>query len=302
MNNKHFERRLFAISFVSGFIIALFCLSPHASENPGIEVASENAPPTITFDVNNPSHDLNYKEVDRFLDGMNKQEVKYAAVKQNKIILSENPIELPRYLAKPAPRPVPQPIPYTPVTLADLGMKMTPEANITTADNFQLADNHMIAVPSVPEFIPVPFTAVNTAKPFSLIHNQLTSASSLSFLYDLSRTIFAGSGLLILCMLLLSRLRKTIYAQEGVSFTGTLGQSTELVGSGEIFDFNRALSSMQTMPLNSTYLNMMWHLGRLTNDNGVNTYFYMAFYIPPHQKYAAALRRTRVRKETESNT
>ncbi len=306
MNNKHFERRLFAISFVSGFIIALFCMSPHASENPGIEItsASENANPTITFDVNNPSQDLSYKEVDHFLDGMNKQQVKYAAAKptKNQVILSENPIEIPRFLSKPTQKPESQPIPYAPVTLADLGMQMTPEAQIASAEHFQMENNDTMTLPSEPEFIHVPITAENAARAFSLIHNQLTSDSTLSFLYDLSRLVFACSGLIIMCMLILSRVRRTVRAHQAAKFTGMLGQSTELVGEGELFDFNDVPLSMQTLPVNSTYLNMMWHLGRFTHDNGVNTYFYMAFYIPPHQKYAAALRRKRVRKETESNT
>lgn len=304
MSNKHLnkseclQRRLFAVSFLCGFLIAMFCLSPRADEARDIEISGESsAAPTITIDA---EHGVDYKEVDRYISHMNTQKVKYAKTKDNEIILSEEPIvEIPKYLARPAVQPTFEAAPYAPITLADLGMQYSPENNVAPAERVQLADNQLRAAPTVPEFVAVPVTAIHeapaTQTQYSNIHNKLTEAISPTFMYAI-RAIFAAGGLIILLMLYASSRRRDAPALYKSRYTGKLGIPTEMVGEGGLFNFDDT-KSIQKIPLNATYLTMMWHLGRLSTDSHVNTYFYMAFYIPPNQQYAAELR-----KKQESET
>lgn len=71
-----------------------------------------------------------------------------------------------------------------------------------------------------------------------------------------------------------------------------------MVGEGGLFNFDET-TRLTKIPLDSTYLSMMWHLGRFSTDSNVNTYFYMAFYVPSQQQYASELRK---QHETETTT
>lgn len=121
------------------------------------------------------------------------------------------------------------------------------------------------------------------------------------FLFDLLRLLSAIAGFAIITVLMMPRVPRTIKTKRSVIFTGLLDKPNTMVGTGKIFDFSPISSGNHHMRMNTTYLNMMWHLGSFSNDNTVNTYFYIAFYIPPQHQYAAPLRRKSAAKEKGTN-
>lgn len=284
MNNYEWLRRqIFAISFAGGFCLALYGISLKASEHPANNSA---APKTITIDVNHPQQSINYQEVDQFMAAQDVNAVKFAATDNNKLILSDKPI----VVAKAKPVPVIAPKPYMPTTLADLGLRLNRQIMIVKIPGVQVAINNVSKLPVIPPMIVIPrATQIAQAGTFT----QTMTAAQPAILSLVLWLITALSTVTVLSLLLASRQRRQ--TTSSALYSGKIGAPTDMIGEGEIFDFSTDAMQNKIMQMNTTSLNMLWHLGRFSKDSAVDTYFYMAFYIPPQQQYAGSLKRKKTR-------
>lgn len=279
MNNQEWLRRqIFAISFAGGFCLAMYGISLKASEHPAN---------TITIDVNHPQQSINYQEVDRFTAAQDVHAVKFAATDKKTLILSDKPI----VIAKAAP--VITTKPYMPTSLADLGLRLNRNAMIVDIPGVKVAINNVARVPAIPPMIVMPRT---TPTAHTSTFTQTMTAAQPAILSLVLWLITALSTMTVLSLLLSSRQRRG--AETRALYAGKIGEPTTMVGEGDAFDFSADAMQNRMSPLNTSTLNMLWHLGRLSNDSAVDTYFYTAFYIPPHQQYARTLKRKTTKTET----
>ena len=286
----------FAISFICGCCLSLLFLSisPRAS-----------AEPMLTIDVMNPQHEIDYAELDKFVDTLDKNKAKsqYSANTREIIILSDVPVKI---IAKALPKP------YYPVLLADLGIKVYPTSaarNVTVYRlmPYKLASKQIRTV----QYIPPMYVPPRVEQPVVVVTAMQAPSAAVSqkqpqtFISSLNLSTFwlvsVPVTIILMCLLLLQRSRKTPYALKTPSYTGKLGAANEMIGSGKLFDFNGNALNCELTPINTNYLNMLWHVGKFSNEGAVNTYFYMAFYIPPQQNYAASLQKHKKAKVTEND-
>jgi hypothetical protein len=159
--------------------------------------------------------------------------------------------------------------------------------------------------PASPPPAKVFMTAAST--PEIALKSQLPAQPAALSVHEQPASIMTSIGLAALSLIAifgLSRLRsrKTKDEVKKSVFSGQIVQATEMVGKGEVFDFNRHLSNGQVIPMNTTYLNMLWKVGKFSNEGAVDTYFYMAYYIPSMRAYAATLqnKKAEIRQKTDA--
>jgi len=82
-------------------------------------------------------------------------------------------------------------------------------------------------------------------------------------------------------------------------YSGALSTENEMIGKGQIFDFNNQNHTKR--PMHTTHTDMMWKLGRFTHNSSIDTYFYMAIFTPSYKNYARILRRKITEKAKETD-
>lgn len=294
-----------------------FCLSVFATA-----VTAAN---TITIDVTNPNASVDYNEVNKFNEAQDTKNMKHVAMDGSTLIISDKPITLPDKNKSL----------YKPRTLSDLGYRVLAsdsQATIAKAAPYMLANRNLIKTPSVPYFEVTPqVTSVSVSAPAAVqiaaAAQPGVSTSSKPFMSAASTPAIAIkattpvqlqatgqsssmmislvlAGLALLAMLGLTRLRsrKSSNDIKQTTYTGQLTDATEMIGKGDVFDFNRHLNNGQVIPMNTTYLNMLWKVGKFSNEGAVDTYFYMAYYIPSLHAYAATLqnKKAETRQKTDA--
>ena len=251
---------------------------------------------TITIDVNNQSGSVNYAEVDKFIEAQDKKSTKFVVMNGDQLVFSDKPIAV----AVAAKAKVLQRI-YKPAQLADLGLKLhsgdlSSNEPIIKMANYRLASTEIKQLPRIPEFVITPMAPVTflaeggLGSAWSIIINQpklnmLETDVVATFIWVIASIMVLMSG----GLLALSRSRRLEVQGKQVSYSGKLGAPNEMIGKGKLFDFNGNVLSGEVMPINTMYLNILWNVGKFSQDGAVNTYFYMAFYIPPQHNYAATL-------------
>jgi hypothetical protein len=296
----------FALSFMCGFCCALFTMSSSAADSGN----------TITIDVNNPNSGVDYNQVDKFMNAeAPTHKINFAVKDGNEIILSEHKIvqnsQGKRIMAqKITTTPTAEDniilveeTPYAPTRLADLGYGVYPanafrENNAVKMRPHQLASRQLRTVPNVPEmYIPPVQTTLAAAAP---VANRAATPASSSRLITLDELVGMVTyfwlttltiTLTLLAALLIMRSRRTAKPEYALRYAGEVGAPNEMVGKGAYFDFTGQVMKGEVMTINTNYLNMLWQVGKFSEYGAVNTYFYMAFYIPPQEYYAAQLKR-----------
>jgi hypothetical protein len=288
-----FHRNLFVMSIILGLAVVLYPFASHAS--------------TITIDVNS-ADPINYNEINKFNAAQDKQ-AKFAEVdinNTNQLILSGKPITQ-----------TPKSVAYTPKKLADLGWKINSTmtdtyGSVVKAKSHRIASSSLMRTPSLASLnLPTntvqasaaqaPVTTVTAAAPTAGVTpptrvNNIYSANlplqSVSMLPD-AWTVGAGLTLLLLVGLLVNEKRQTRHKSLALAYKGQMGAANQMIGKGKLFDFNAQAQDCEMLTVNTTYLNMLWQVGKFSKDGAINTYFYMAYFIPSQQAYAAELRRKR---------
>jgi hypothetical protein len=295
------HRNLFVMSIILGITVVLYPYASHAN--------------TITIDVNS-ANPINYNEVDKFNAAQDKQ-AKFAEVDIN------NPNQL-IFSAKPIIQ-TPKSVAYTPKKLADLGWKINSTmtdtyGSVVKATPHSIVSGGLMRMPSLAQLnLPTntvqtsaaqaPVTTVTAATPTAVATpptrvNNIYSANlplqSVSQLPD-AWTIGAGLTLLLLLGLLINEKRQTRHKSLALTYKGQMGAANEMIGKGKLFDFNTQAQSCEMLTVNTAYLNMLWQVGKFSRDGAINTYFYMAYFIPSQQAYAAELRRKRQTVKPKEN-
>lgn len=271
------RRHIFAISLICGACFALYGISLKASEIP---VNSSSAAKTITIDVNHPQQAIKYPAVDQYVAVQDINAVKT-------LVLSDKPILItqlkPEIISKP----------YMPATLADLGLRLNKQLMIVKIPGVEIPINNISRLPIIPPMIIEPHNTQIT--PASTVTQTMTAAQP-AVLTLVLWLITALSTITVLSLLLSSRPR--LSSASSASYKGKVGAPTDMIGEGEVFDFSTSAMQNKVVQMNISHLNMLWHLGRLSKNSAVDTYFYIAFYIPPHQQYAKSLKRKTTKKES----
>src|SRR3990167_4348957 len=276
------RRNIMAISFTCGFLVALYGISLKASEHPANDYRH---PATITINGNNQQQSVNYNEVDKFISAQDVKAIKTVAKNNNKIILSEKPIIIIKA--------------YAPTSFADLGLRFNRNRVLVKFPNFEIAINNVRRLPTIPPFTassPKSIVAVAPKSIESAIITQELSAAQPAIYSTVLWLVTAISTFGILSMLLVSS-RRNNTRRHYLSYVGKLGRATDMIGSGDMFDFSMRARSLKTTSVNASYVNLLWQLGRFSKCNTVDTYFYNGFYIPNQQGYAQALRKSVTKKE-----
>lgn len=99
--------------------------------------------------------------------------------------------------------------------------------------------------------------------------------------------------LMMLGMMTLVALRRAVVVKQA-SYRGTMGAANEMVGDGSLFDFNEVKFNYPLVPANTSYLKLMWSVRKVTTDDGVHTYFYMTFFVPPQQGFADSMQKRKI--------
>lgn len=275
-------------------------------------VDANAAQPTITIDVKSPES-INYNQVDKFTRSIDKQSATHVTMDNNVLILSDKPITL----ADRAPTE------YKPRTLADLGIKISMNNNaaghsVTKIPDFSLASNDLRVVPTIPDMIkvqaaqvqvnsapatldkqvaPAPIATAPVSK--KIITPEATKASSMY--YQLS--VIPGALILFGGLMMLFGMRRSVVHPDKSSVYSGVTAENEMVGKGELFDFNGKLVKGKVTPINTTYLDLLWRVGKFSKEGSMNTYFYMVYYIPPQQAYAQQLKKAvQVKEESHSDS
>ncbi len=322
----------FILNFAMGFCLSIFAGALSAAA----------APNTITIDVTNPNQSVNYNEIDQFFDAQdsamkNNAKVQHLAMDGKSLILSDKPIILAdsnkvqykpqslsdlgiKFQAGMQAATIVKAAPYMLANKNLMAVPAVPEFNVeqqrmellssvltqfetmvsSTVSSVQQQGNNAPASPSTKVFM----TAAAT--PEIALKSQLPAQPAALAVHEQPASIMTSiglAGLALLAIFGLSRLRsrKTNEVRQS-TFSGQIVQPTDMVGKGEVFDFNRHLSNGQVIPMNTTYLNMLWKVGKFSNEGAVDTYFYMAYYIPSMRAYAATLqnKKAEIRQKTDA--
>lgn len=284
--------------------VGIACLGIYPALTMGANAAAEQN--VIKIDVTNNQGQVDYGQVDKFIESQNKKQVKYFAKEGNDIVLSENPIPETKLSG------------YRPANLADLGLKILAANQVLNSSVVKLADyrpasSGLYRLPSIPDFVVEEPAQLQAAPAISSSSPAVTSspiaksapakfmqaspAVHMTLAVD-AMTIFLWSAvglfaLILASLVLRAQSRRSSVAVKTSSYSGVLTDPTDLIGKGELFDFTNDLVNNKLMTINTNYLNMLWKVGKFSNEGAVNTYFYMAYYIPSQQAYAATLQKNR---------
>ncbi len=302
-----FKRRhlLLLLGILCGLAFSLQSLPSHAA-----------APGNVTLEVNNGQINIDYSQVDKFNAAQDGKQVKFAAVDGKELILSDKPVKINQA--------------YQPRYLTDLGVRVA-NSNIVRIPPYDLVRNDIQTLPSIPDMIvmaeaaavsvydeiPVVIPGVSTdiSEPATAAAPQAvrvasTPASTSAAIPSPTISanddmmfwrVFGVSALFVSLLLLLLHARKEKQAPTSNLYSG-MPDTNAMVGKGKLFDFNGNVMKGRVTPINTTFLNMLWHVGKFTKEGSMNTYFYMAFYIPPQQDYAKSLQKQDAKQTEETHT
>ncbi|HTM64374.1 MAG TPA: hypothetical protein VL360_07730 [Gammaproteobacteria bacterium] len=282
------KRYSFAFAITCSTLIALYSNSSLAQK----QTEMKSTPPTVTIDVLNSKGSVDYEEVSRFLAEQNKKQVKYAKADKNTIILSEKPII----------QTDTQTI-YSPSKLHDLGFEMSKNLSLSKINSYHLSAN-LNNVMKIPKFAASKRTvAINTANQNKLnnkIHSHASNTPQPVNIIVFISLILVISVLSLASVLMLSLIsRRSELKRKSTIYSGVIDNETEMIGKGNLFDFDR--ENPNKMPMHITYMDMIWQLGRFSHNNSIDTYFYMATFIPSYKNYARILRRKVAVKTKETD-
>jgi hypothetical protein len=288
----------------SSIIILSFLFSVMLS---GIAYAANNT--VDIFDKNNP---VDYQKLNSFTEQQDGTKTTYVAKQGGDLIISDKPIPV-----RPAINTAQQIIKtaqaaitpnYAPSTFADLGMQMDSRfnSNVMKASSMSLASNELYELPVIPTYTPAE-NVVTVVTQNGPVHYTSRAPEEPTYLSP-SQAVDVIKGASIL--FLLSMLGATLFIWRNVfkhaqpidvndysnesSYVGAVGEPTEMVGKGDIFNFNLRPENRLVMPLNTNNLNILCNMGKFSQDGAVNTYFYIAYYIPSQHAYAAVLQKKKV--------
>tara|TARA_R110000868_G_scaffold248315_4_gene504826 strand:- start:454 stop:1389 length:936 start_codon:yes stop_codon:yes gene_type:complete len=309
MNDKTIERSKLTtlLSIACSFLLLALPLSANAAVTPG----------TVSVDVTKSQTTIDYSAVDAYHSAQPSQ-VKFAAVDGEQLVLSDKPIII-----------TPVNI-YKPKTLADLGLRFNPTNaaagnNISPIETYMLVDNSVSAMPAIPQVVVAeiaqtaptaeaaptaevtqvaptaaatqPVVAANTTQATNVVKSSAAITSSSSLM-----TMLASATLFVLCLLFISLSRRSAPAVKSSLYAGYEDESDKMVGKGELFDFSGKVLKGNITPIDTNYLNMLWHVGKFSKEGSMNTYFYMAFYKHPQNAYATTLKENEKSKDKERDT
>lgn len=170
--------------------------------------------------------------------------------------------------------------------------------------NYEKVNKFINTLSKIPELIPAKTPApVNTAhksQPASDVNIHVINTAETVNMIKLISLLFAAAGLMIASVLMLiifSRYSKSTHHSE--IYSGAMNFENGMTGRGMAFNFNDL--RLTKGPMHTSYMDMIWTLGRLSKNNSVNTYFYMAYFIPSYKNYARILRRKMSEKIKETN-
>jgi hypothetical protein len=274
---------------------------------PALTMGADAPQGAIKIDVTNDKGQVDYGQVDKFIAAQDKQHPQYFAKEGNDIILSEKPIPVTKLASG-----------YKPGILADLGLKVLAanqvlNSSVVKLSNYRLASNGLYRMPRIPDFVVeepaqlqaapsspvVASTPIATSAPAKLM--QVSPATQMKVVVD-GMTIFVWSAiglfaLLLSSLILRAQSRRSSTVVKASSYSGPLTDPTDLIGKGELFDFTNDLVNNKAMTINTNYLNMLWKVGKFSKDGAVNTYFYMAYYVPSQHAYASTLQNNKLNEK-----
>lgn len=277
--------------------IQFFCCLGVGMMSQVANAAAPQSTPTITIDVNNPNGSVDYAEVDKFEKAQSGKQVKFASVENGELILSDKPIVKP----KPQVRHM-----YAPVNLADLGWKIRTgysifNRNIVKVPAYRIANYELRKLPFIPEMPKMTYEPGLTALPAStwtVLINQSEVLQSPTAIVDASLWLLSAISILLIGgMFVRSRTRR--FKETEIIYTGEIGAANEMIGKGELFDFRENAVQGKTTQVNTTLLNVLGNIGKFSQNGSIDTYFYMAYYIPSNKEYATVLHRKQKVKDEE---
>lgn len=287
------KNKLHSIAVVAGLCIALSPLQLFAA-------AAEPA----QIDIGPQGNMIDTTQLDQFNAAQDARAVKYIELdEQNNLITSDVPIKH-VYMAS---------------NLKDLGYSIQAEYAgtadfLSKSSRFTLSDARLQQTPVIPEFVmapnaeyqPAATTYASTAKSQAmspqakkLAHDAARSHSSIvpptvKPQHEMSakalEIALSVAGVYILFLL---ALRNNKQKRKMAEYKGELGAANEMVGRGALFNFSSKSASHLTFPSNRSNLHMSWNIKKFIDDkqDGVHTYFYMTFYVPPQSGYARTLQK-----------
>jgi hypothetical protein len=270
-------------------------------------LAFASAQPVIEFDVNNPSGSIDSAQLDNFIEASDKNPVQFFESDGTGFIASNKPIEHNE---------------YKPTYLSDLGFSIHADKAGTSqfiekSSSFSLTRNSLKAMPEIPEMV---FDHFENASPQASSNTQqvnthperIAAAAGIPVLY--SENIYHTEPVLALLMLLLGLgglsvmiLRQGAKRDAAQPVNAQIKPAAKrvMVGAGNMFEFTNPLQNLKNMPENTSFVNLLWNSRKFTNENdkdSVHTYFYMTFYMPNQQGYAAPLQNKKASADQKTPT
>ncbi len=300
------SNKLHCIALVAGLCVALSPLQLFAANQ---SAQTSNA----QIDIGATGDMIDTSQLDKFNAEQDAHAVKFIEVDENNnLITSDVPI---RHV-------------YMASKLTDLGYSIQANNAVTSdfiskTSRFTLTDARLQEVPVIPEFVMSPNAEY---QPAATTYGATASAQAMTPVakaaHDAARVrpsatpsatvkpqhrmsaqtleiVLALAGIYVLFLM---ALRTNKQSRAAAKYQGELGAPNEMVGRGRLFDFSNKPAKQLGYPQNRSNLQMMWNIKRFTDDkqDGVHTYFYMTFYVPPQQGYASNLqKRKTTSKEKE---
>lgn len=274
------------IALVAGLCIALSPIHAFADTQP-----TQSTDAQIDIGANGDLIDGN--QLDQFVAAQESHAVKFVEIdEENNIVTSDKPI-MHVYMAS---------------RLSDLGYAIQAEYAgtkefVTKTSRFTLTDAHLAETPAIPEFVmspnveyqPAVTTYAEAAKAQTVAAKPAIKPTIKPQHRMSAQALALAIALAAAYVLLLLAMRPAKQARR-IDYKGTLGAANDLVGHGAIFDFTGNNAHHVVFPSNLSYLHLMWNIKRVKDDRneGVHTYFYMTFYIPPQQGFASSMQKRKV--------
>lgn len=156
----------------------------------GIQISTENITPLTSTTTGIP--DQNY-QLEKQIHTGNIQEAKYAHVQNGELILSHQPIKVAAATA-PGVNILPYNT-YEPGSMNDLGFAIGPSKGLEKANTFQVSNENLYALPTIPRFQITVLPQFDTIKPtpitlWSLIYTVLACVTLLFLVFTEDKTHF----------------------------------------------------------------------------------------------------------------